>query len=160
MAVSLFAPPRMRVAFVIVAAGLFLLPALGGAAGQHNQDSPQDREAAAEARVFWRPRTVEQNSLFGALEDFGRRADENRVLRSRGLVRPLSFRYKSFSYERDFFHVYKGFRLRSFMDGKLDLGLYKHHVQRGMMFGPAGAFLPSGSNRIELNLRWNLNEPR
>ena len=124
-----------------------------------HQELSRSRREAAEARAFWRPRVVVSNgSLFDALGEFGRRANDNRLLRSRGVIRPLSFHYKNFSYDRNFFHVYKGFRLRSFMDGKLDLGLYKHRVQQGMMFGPAGAYLPNAWNRLELILRWNLNE--
>ena len=110
--------------------------------------------APAQARAFWNLRPIQETSLLGAIEDFGRRTDDDRILRSRGYLRGLNFRYRSFTYERDSFHVYKGFRLRSFLDGRLDLGLYKHHLQRGMMFGPAGAYLPSGSNKIELTFPW------
>jgi len=110
------------------------------------------------AQNYWRPTIASHNSLFGAIHDFSRRADDDRMLRSRGVHRPLNFHYRNFSYERDYFHVYKGFRLRSFLDGRLDLGLYKHHFNGGMMFGPAGAYLPTTSKRIELNLRWNLTD--
>jgi len=137
----------------------FLLLSLPLAFAQEIADSPKPKPDAVHSQIFWRPALVQgDDSLFGALADFGRRSDQDRVLRSRGLIRSLQFRYKNFTYERDFFHVYKGFRLRSFMDGKLDLGLYKHYFNQGLRFGPAGAYLPAGSNRIELMLRWNLNE--
>ena len=146
-----------------LAAFALLLPTAPRIAGaqvnRENQEHWKSRADAAQARIFWRPRVSgRDDSLFAALGEFGRRADQDRVLRSRGLIRPLSFRYKNFTYDRNFFHLYKGFRLHSFLDGKLDLGLYKHRVQQGMMFGPAGAYLPSASNRIELTIRWNLNE--
>ena len=70
----------------------------------------------------------------------------------------MNFRYKNFTYERDFFHLYKGFRLSSFLDGKIDVGLYRHHLNQGLLPGPAGAYLPSTSKRLELMIRWNLNE--
>ena len=125
------------------------------------EESSADVQDAAEAQVFWRPDTLKSDgSLFGALGDFGRRSEEDRLLRSRGLIRPLHFRYKNFTYERDYFHLYKGFRLHSFLDGKVDVGLYKHHLYPGLTPGPAGAYLPSSSKRLELMIRWNLNQGR
>lgn len=121
----------------------------------------QEMEKTASAEIFWRsPASSDRGgSLFGALSDFSRRAEEYRMLRARGvMIRSLSFQYKNFSYERNFFHLYKGFRLYSLLDGRVDLGLYKHRVFGGMLSGPAGAYLPSSSNRIELNLRWNISE--
>ncbi len=142
--------------FALAMCAVVLLLAPGSASAQENAEKTS---VTVESRAFWNPRIVPSDgSLFGALGEFGRLADENRVLRSRGLIRPFQFRYKNFSYERDFFHVYKGFRLRSFMDGKVDLGLYKHYLFRGLLFGPAGAYVPSGSNRFELTIRWNLND--
>lgn len=129
-------------------------------AGQHHQQFVT-KDGQQESLVFWRPRALQPNdSFFGALADFGRRADEERVLRSRGVIRSFNFQYKSFSYERDFFHLYRGFRLRSFFDGKVDVGLYKHRVFHGLLFGPSGSYLPSTSNRIELMIRWNLNDQK
>lgn len=144
----------VRLTLVVCAAAVLLTPSLALA-----QEVSKEKAHAVSSQIFWRPRVFQgDDSLFGALADFGRRTDEDRLLRSRGVIRSLHFRYKNFTYERDFFHVYKGFRLRSFMDGKLDLGLYKHHMYQGLLFGPAGAYLPSSSKRIELMLRWNLNE--
>ena len=110
------------------------------------------------SNTFWRAPAVSGTSLFGALQDFGRRSNDDRLLRSRGVVRPLNFQYRSFRYERDFFHVYNGFRLQSFMDGKLEMGLYKHRFHQGMLFGPASSYRPTNSTRLELILRWNLND--
>lgn len=105
------------------------------------------------------PKTLSSNtSLFGALREYGKNSDDDRLLRSRGYIRSFNFHYKNFSYERNFFHVYKGFTLHEFMDGKFDVGLYKHRVSPGLLFGPAGAYLPSNSNRIELIIRWNLSD--
>lgn len=138
-----------------VCAAVFLLAPLVAFA----QKIPKEKPIAVSSQIFWRPGVYQSDdSFFGALADLGRRTDDDRLLRSRGVMRSFHFRYKNFTYERDFFHVYKGFRLHSFLDGKLDLGLYKHYMKQGMQFGPAGAYLPSGSNRIELMLRWNLNE--
>ena len=125
------------------------------------EESLANAQDAAGVQMFWRPHTPKSDgSLFGALGDFGRRSEEDRLLRSRGLIRPLHFRYKNFTYERDYFHLYKGFRLHSFLDGKVDVGLYKHNLYLGLTPGPAGAFLPSSSKRLELMIRWNLNQVR
>lgn len=105
----------------------------------------------------WTTPPSSSNSFLNALESFGRNSEQDRLLRSRGYIRSFYFHYGNFSYERDYFNVYRGFTLRQFLEGKMDLGLYKHYKNGGLLFGPAGAYLPAGSNRLELELRWNLN---
>ena len=133
---------------------------LAPSAGLAQQNLP-DKPDSVEWQIFWRPEALHSDSsLLGALADFGRSTEDDRLLRSRGLIRPLHFRYKRFTYERDYFNMYKGFHLHSFLDGKLDVGLYKHYVYPGLTPGPAGSFLPPSSKRVELMIRWNLNERR
>jgi len=115
------------------------------------------RVADFDSTAFWKPRQAER-SLFGAVGELHQKLQDHRLLASRGVLRSFSFRYKNFTYERDHFNVLRGFRLHEFMDGRFDIGLYKHHLSRGVMFGPAGAYLPSNSNRFELMLRWNIGE--
>ncbi len=79
-------------------------------------------------------------------------------MRSRGIHRSFNFHYKAFNYEKDFFHVYRGFTLKSFWDGRMNLGLFSHRPTRGILFGPGGNYHPSRPQRYELRFRWNLGE--
>lgn len=111
--------------------------------------------APASGRNFLRPIQRGDVTLFGALENLGQRLEQDRELASRGVHRSVNFHYRNFTYEKDFFHVYKGITLKSFMDGRLDMGLYNHRPTRGTIFGPGAR---GRSTRYEFRLRWNLNE--
>jgi hypothetical protein len=112
-----------------------------------------------QSRDYWKPRAAAaDDSLLGALGQLAAARQDYLLLKSRGVMRPFYFHYRNFSSERDFFNAYQGFRLHGFMDGKLELGLYKHRAYHGVVSGPSGAVLPSHSNRIEFVLRWHLNE--
>ncbi len=153
----------MKTAFAAILVAALLPLVAAGASPWQTPPLPgnPDRQASAvkpDALTFWRPRVVHDDSLFGALGELGRTVQDHMELRSRGYVRPFHFRYKNFTYERDYFNLYKGLLLRQFLDGKLDVGLYRHRLYRGLMFGPQGSYLPSGSNRIELMIRWNLGD--
>lgn len=119
----------------------------------------QDLALAKPSEIHWRrivpSRQQQPESLFAALSQFGKSSDEDRLLRAQGYVRSFYFEYRSFSYEKDFFNVYKGVTLRKFWDGLFDVGVYKHHVNQGNLFGPSNA-PPPAPNRLELTIRWNL----
>ncbi len=136
---------------------VILLPcALFGAEGQLKGHPPRSFSPPPH-NFLWTTPPGSSNSFLDALEAFGKNSEQDRLLRSRGYVRSFYFHYRNFSYERDFFNVYRGFTLRRFLEGKMDIGLYKHYKNGGLLFGPAGAYRPAGSNRLELEVRWNLN---
>ena len=153
-----------RAVLLLAVLATFLLPAPATSCQSHllgHLDLRQDLGLAKPSEIYWRPITPlsEQQqqpvTLFGALSELGRITDQERLLQARGLIRSFQFQYKSFSYERDFFNVYKGVTLRKFLDGVFDIGVYKHQLQQGNLFGPSGA-PPPARNRLELMLRWNL----
>ena len=120
---------------------------------------PRVQLRSSTGQNFWRPIQPGEVTLFGAIENLGQRLEQDRVLASRGVYRSFNFQYKSFTYEKDFFNIYRGFTLRSFWDGKVDVGLFSHKPARGVLFGPgSNYFRPGASNRYELRFRWNLGE--
>ena len=146
----------LGITFLLVAVSLFAqsppnAKRLSGSAAEFRKNARQN---------FWRPIQPGDVTLFGALENLGQSLQQDRLLASRGVYRSVNFQYKNFSYEKDFFNIYRGFTLKSFWDGKMDLGLFSHKPTRGVLFGPGSNYYrPGASSRYELRLRWKLGEP-
>src|SRR5258706_12507094 len=108
---------------------------------------------SSEGRVFWRPPEPGQMGFVGAVSELAQTIQQDRFLSERGENRSMNFQYRAFRYEKDFFNIYRGVLLHSFLDGRVDLGLFSHKPNR-KYFGPK---LPGGNrSRYELLLRLNL----
>jgi hypothetical protein len=106
-----------------------------------------------EGRVFWHPPEPGQMGFFGAIHELAQSLQQDKYLSDRGQIRSMSFQYRAFRYEKDFFNIYRGVLLHSFLDGRVDLGLYSHKPNRQYF----GRQLPgSNRSRYELLLRLNL----
>lgn len=106
-------------------------------------------------QIFWRPVQPGEVTLFGALGDLDKSMQNDTLLASRGLQRSVTFQYKNLVYEKNFFNVYKGIRLFSLWDGRIDLTALSHRTNRAF-FGPSIPMRRSG--RYELQLRWNFRD--
>jgi len=106
-----------------------------------------------EGRVFWRPPEPGQMGFVGAVSELAQAMNQDRFLSERGLIRSVNFQYRVFRYEKDFFNIYRGILLHSFLDGRVDLGLFSHKPNRQYF----GRQVPGANrSRIELLLRLNL----
>jgi hypothetical protein len=104
-------------------------------------------------RVFWRPPEPGQMSLMGAVAELAQAMNQDKYLSDRGVIRSVNFQYRIFRYEKDFFNIYRGVLLHSFLDGRVDLGLFSHKPNRQYF----GRQVPgSNRSRVELLLRLNL----
>ena len=114
---------------------------------------PPPPSSAFEGRVFWRPPEPGQMGFVGAVSELAQTIQQDRFLSERGENRSMNFQYRAFRYEKDFFNIYRGVLLHSFLDGRMDLGLYSHKPNRQYF----GRQLPgSNRSRYELLLRLNL----
>ena len=108
---------------------------------------------SSEGRVFWRPPEPGQMGFVGAVSELAQTIQQDRFLSERGENRSMNFQYRAFRYEKDFFNIYRGVLLHSFLDGRVDLGLFSHKPNRQYF----GRQLPGGNrSRYELLLRLNL----
>ena len=106
-----------------------------------------------EGRVFWRPPEPGQMGFVGAVSELAQAVNQDKFLSERGVNSSLNFQYRVFRYEKDFFNIYRGVLLHSFLDGRVDLGVYSHKPNRQYF----GRQLPgSNRSRYELLLRLNL----
>ena len=48
--------------------------------------------------------------------------ERDQYLTERGVIHSVNFQYRAFRYEKNIFQAYKGVLLRSFLDGRLDVG--------------------------------------
>ena len=109
--------------------------------------------APSEGRVFWRPPEPGQMGFVGAVAELAEAVNQDKFLSDRGMIRSMNFQYRVFRYEKDFFNIYRGVLLHSFLDGRVDLSLYSHKPNRQYF----GRQLPgSNRSRYELLLRLNL----
>lgn len=117
------------------------------------QDLPPLNQSTPETRVFWRPPEPGQMGFVGAVAELAQSMHQDRFLSERGLIRSVNFQYRVFRYEKDFFNIYRGILLHSFLDGRVDLGLFSHKPNRQYF----GRQVPgSNRSRYELLLRLHL----
>jgi len=109
---------------------------------------------SSEGRVFWRPPEPGQMGFVGAVSELAQAVNQDKFLSERGVINnSVNFQYRVFRYEKDFFNIYRGVLLHSFLDGRVDLGVYSHKPNRQYF----GRQLPgSNRSRYELLLRLNL----
>lgn len=103
-------------------------------------------------QIYWRPLQTDQGSFAGAVTELAQNLQRDQYLSERGVIHSMNFQYRAFRYEKNFFEVYKGVLLRSFLDGRVDLGLFNHRMNR-QYYAPRG---PGRNNRYELLLRLNI----
>lgn len=116
---------------------------------------PLPKYAANSGRIYWRPVQPDQLGGFtGAVAELAQTLERDQYLTDRGVIHSANFQYGNFRYEKNFFEVYKGILLRSFLDGRMDLGIFNHRQNR-QYFNPRG-FGPARNNRYELLLRLNI----
>lgn len=117
------------------------------------QDLPPLHQSLPEARVFWRPPEPGQMGFVGAVAELAQSVNQDRFISERGLIRSVNFKYRVFRYEKDFFNIYRGILLHTFLDGRVDLGLFSHKPNRQYF----GRQVPgSNRSRYELLLRLHL----
>lgn len=117
------------------------------------QELPPLNQSFPEAQVFWRPPEPGQMGFVGAVAELAQSVQQDRFLSERGLIRSVNFKYRVFRYEKDFFNIYRGILLHTFLDGRVDLGLFSHKPNRQYF----GRQVPgSNRSRYELLLRLHL----
>ena len=117
------------------------------------QNLPPPNQLIPEAQVFWRPPEPGQMGFVGAVAELAQSVQQDKYLSERGQIRSVNFQYRVFRYEKDFFNIYRGILLHSFLDGRVDLGLFSHKPNRQYF----GRQVPgSNRSRYELLLRLHL----
>lgn len=117
------------------------------------QNLPPPNQPIPEARVFWRPPEPGQLGFVGAVAELAQNMQQDSYLSERGVIRSVNFQYRVFRYEKDFFNIYRGILLHSFLDGRVDLGLFSHKPNR-QYFGRQAP--GSNRSRYEVLLRLHL----